>query len=117
MNTYIYFNLPNSFVRYLYGYALTDHRPYDKALDFFETELQKKHSWSGTEQTLYILSAFIKIKQGKEKEAYLLFEKQRELDGKGKTAKRIKGELFGLRNKTFLTELLNTLAPLGLQDN
>ena len=107
----------SSWVRYLYGYALTEHRAYDKALDFFETELQKKHSWSGTEQTLYILSAFIKIKQGKEKEAYVLFEKQRELDGKGKTAKRIKGELFGLRNKTFLTELLNTLAPLGLPDN
>jgi adenylate cyclase len=107
----------SSWVKYLYGYALTEHRAYDKALDFFETELQKKHSWSGTEQTLYILSAFIKIKQGKEKEAYLLFEKQRELDGKGKTAKRIKGELFGLRNKTFLTELLNTLAPLGLPDN
>ena len=107
----------SSWVRYLYGYALTEHRAYDKALDFFETELQKKHSWSGTEQTLYILSAFIKIKQGKEKDAYLLFEKQRELDGKGKTAKRIKGELFGLRNKTFLTELLNTLAPLGLPDN
>ena len=107
----------SSWVKYLYGYALTEHRAYDKALDFFETELQKKHSWSGTEQTLYILSAFIKIKQGKEKEAYDLFEKQRELDGKGKTAKRIKGELFGLRNKTFLTELLNTLAPLGLPDN
>ena len=107
----------SSWVKYLYGYALTEHRAYDKALDFFETELQKKHSWSGTEQTLYILSAFIKIKQGKEKEAYVLFEKQRELDGKGKTAKRIKGELFGLRNKTFLTELLNTLAPLGLPDN
>ena len=78
---------------------------------------QKKHSRSGTEQTMYVLSAFIKIKQGNKKEAKVLFEKQKELDGKGKTAKRIKGELFGLRNKTFLTELLNTLKPLGLPEN
>ena len=81
---------------------------------FFETELQKKHSWSGTVQTMYVLSAFIKVKQGKEKEAIALFEKQKDLDGKGKTAKRIKGELFGLRNKAFLNELLDTLEPYGL---
>ena len=66
---------------------------------------------------MYILSAFIKIKQGNEKEAKVLFEKQRELDGKGKTAKRIRGELFGVRNKTFLNELLNTLEPLGLPED
>ena len=104
----------SSWVRYLYGYALTEKKAYDKALVFFETELQKKHSWSGTVQTMYILSAFIKVKQGKEKEAVALFQKQKELDGKGKTAKRIKGELFGLRNKQFLNELLQTLAPFGL---
>ncbi len=104
----------SSWVRYLYGYALTEQKAYDKALVFFETELQKKHSWSGTVQTMYILSTFIKVKQGKEKEAVALFEKQKELDGKGKTAKRIKGELFGLRNKKFLNELLQTLAPFGL---
>ncbi len=104
----------SSWVRYLYGYALTEQQAYDKALVFFETELQKKHSWSGTVQTMYVLSAFIKVKQGKEKEATALFEKQKELDGKGKTAKRIKGELFGVRNKTFLNELLRTLAPFGL---
>ena len=104
----------SSWVRYLYGYALTEKKAYDKALVFFETELQKKHSWSGTVQTMYILSAFIKVKQGKEKEAVALFQKQKELDGKGKTAKRIKGELFGLRNKKFLNELLQTLAPFGL---
>ena len=63
---------------------------------------------------MYILSAFIKVKQGKGKEAVALFQKQKELDGKGKTAKRIKGELFGLRNKKFLNELLQTLAPFGL---
>ena len=104
----------SSWVRYLYGYALTEQKAYDKALVFFETELQKKHSWSGTVQTMYVLSAFIKVKQGKDKEATALFEKQKALDGKGKTAKRIKGELFGLRNKTFLNELLETLAPFGL---
>jgi len=104
----------SSWVRYLYGYALTEKKAYDKALVFFETELQKKHSWSGTVQTMYILSAFIKVKQGKEKEAVALFQKQKELDGKGKTAKRIKGELFGLRNKKFLNELLQTLSPFGL---
>ena len=63
---------------------------------------------------MYVLSAFIKVKQGKDKEATALFEKQKALDGKGKPAKRIKGELFGLRNKTFLNELLETLAPFGL---
>ena len=107
----------SSWVKYLYGYALTEHGKYDKALDFFETELQKKHSWSGTEQTMYVLSAFIKIKQGNEKEAKVLFEKQKELDGKGKTAKRIKGELFGVRDKSFLNELLHTLKPLGLPED
>ena len=107
----------SSWVKYLYGYALTEQVEYDKALEFFATELQKKHSWSGTEQTMYILSAYIKIKQGNEKEAKVLFEKQREFDGKGKTAKRIQGELFGLRDKTFLTDLLNTLKPLGLPEN
>ena len=107
----------SSWVKYLYGYALTEQGEYDKALEFFETELQKKHSWSGTAQTMYVLSAYIKIKQGNEKEAKVLFEKQKELDGKGKTAKRIKGELFGLRDKTFLTDLLNTLKPLGLPEN
>ena len=107
----------SSWVKYLYGYALTEHGEYDKALDFFETELQKKHSWSGTEQTMYVLTAFIKIKQGNEKEAKVLFEKQKELDGKGKTAKRIKGELFGVRDKTFLNELLSTLKPLGLPES
>ena len=107
----------SSWVKYLYGYALTEQGEYDKALEFFETELQKKHSWSGTEQTMYVLSAYIKIKQGNEKEAKVLFEKQKEFDGKGKTAKRIKGELFGLREKAFLTDLLNTLKPLGLPEN
>ena len=107
----------SSWLKYLYGYALTEHREYDKALEFFETELQKKHSWSGTEQTMYVLSAFIKLKRGNEKDAEVLFEKQKEIDGKGKTAKRIKGELFGLRNKNFLNELLNTLKPLGLPEN
>ena len=68
---YVVKNAPHfsSWVKYLYGYALTEQGEYDKALDFFETELQKKHSWSGTEQTMYVLSAFIKIKQGNEKEA------------------------------------------------
>ena len=66
---------------------------------------------------MYVLSAFIKVKQGNEKDAEVLFEKQKEIDGKGKTAKRIKGELFGLRNKNFLNELLNTLKPLGLPEN
>ncbi len=107
----------SSWVKYLYGYALTEQGEYDKALEFFETELQKKHSWSGTEQTMYVLSAFIEIKQGNNKKAEVLFEKQKGLDGKGKTAKKIKGELFGLRDKTFLNELLNTLEPLGLPEN
>ena len=43
---------------------------------------------------MYVLTAFIKIKQGNEEEAKVLFEKQKELDGKGKTAKRIKGRTF-----------------------
>ena len=66
---------------------------------------------------MYVLSAFIEIKQGNNKKAEVLFEKQKELDGKGKTAKRIKGELFGVRDKTFLNELLTTLKPLGLPEN
>ena len=45
----------SSWVRYLYGYALTEQLAYDKALAFFETELQKKHSWSGTAQTMLSL--------------------------------------------------------------
>ena len=66
---------------------------------------------------MYALSAYIKVQQGNQKEAKVLFEKQRDFDGKGKTAKKIKAELFGLRDKTFLFDLLNTLELLGLQEN
>ena len=80
----------SSWVRYLYGYALTEQLAYDKALAFFETELQKKHSWSGTAQTMYVLSAFIKVKQGKEKEATALFEKQKSLMVKERQQKELR---------------------------
>tara|TARA_B100000902_G_scaffold383879_1_gene423306 strand:+ start:134 stop:1990 length:1857 start_codon:yes stop_codon:yes gene_type:complete len=103
-----------SWVKYLYGYALTDRGEYDKALNFFETELQKDHAWSGSSQTMYLLSAFINLKRGDKKKAEELFEKQKALDGKGKTAKQIKGELFGAIDKTFLNEFLDALAPFGL---
>ena len=103
-----------SWVKYLYGYALTDGGEYDKALAFFETELQKDHAWSGSSQTMYLLSAFINLKRGDKKKAEELFEKQKALDGKGKTAKQIKGELFGAIDKTFLNEFLDALTPFGL---
>ena len=104
----------SSWVKYLYGYALTDSGEYDKALAFFETELQKDHAWSGSSQTMYLLSAFINLKRGDKKKAKELFEKQKALDGKGKTAKQIKGELFGAIDKTFLNEFLDALTPFGL---
>ena len=42
------------------------------------------------------------------------FEKQKNEDGKGKSAKRIRGELSMLKNKGFIDELINELSSLGL---
>ena len=42
------------------------------------------------------------------------FEKQKNEDGKGKSAKRIRGELSMLKNKDFIDELINELSSLGL---
>ena len=43
-----------------------------------------------------------------------LFEIQKGVDGKGKSAKRIRGELSMLKNKGFIDELIDELKSLGL---
>ena len=48
------------------------------------------------------------------KKAKEFFEKQKNEDGKGKSAKRIRGELSMLKNKGFIDELINELSSLGL---
>ena len=97
-----------------YSYALVENGDFDKALKFFEAELQKEHTFQGFSQTMYLLSAFIHKKRGNEKEANDFFAKQKNEDGKGKSAKIIKLELSMLRNKDFIDDLINELSSLGL---
>ena len=104
----------SSWARNSYSYALVENGDFDKALKFFEAELQKEHAFTGFSQTMYLLSAFIHKKRGNEKKANDFFAKQKNEDGKGKSAKRIKGELSMLKNKSFIDDLINELSSLGL---
>ena len=104
----------SSWARNSYSYALVENGDFDKALKFFEAELQKEHAFKGFSQTMYLLSAFIHKKRGNEKKANDFFAKQKNEDGKGKSAKRIKGELSMLKNKSFIDDLINELSSLGL---
>ena len=103
-----------SWARNSYSYALVENGDFDKALKFFEAELQKEHAFRGFSQTMYLLSAFIHKKRGNEKKANDFFAKQKNEDGKGKSAKRIRGELSMLKNKGFIDDLINELSSLGL---
>ena len=113
---YVLNNAPHfsSWARNLYSYALVERGDFDKALRFFEIELQNDHALGGFSQTMYLLSAYINKKRGNEKKAKELFEKQKSEDGKGKSVKKIRGELSMLKNKGFIDELINELSPLGL---
>jgi class 3 adenylate cyclase/TolB-like protein len=104
----------SSWARNSYSYALVENGDFDKALKFFEAELQKEHAFTGFSQTMYLLSAFIHKKRGNEKKANDFFAKQKNEDGKGKSAKRIKAELSMLKNKSFIDDLINELNSLGL---
>ena len=113
---YVLNNAPHfsSWARNLYSYALVENGDFDKALKFFEAEMQKEHAFGGFSQTMYLLSAYINKKRGDEKKAKELFEIQKGEDGKGKSAKRIRGELSMLKNKGFIDELIDELSSLGL---
>ena len=104
----------SSWARNSYSYALVENGDFDKALKFFEAELQKEHAFEGFSQTMYLLSAFIHKKRGNEKKAKDFFANQKNEDGKGKSAKRIRGELSMLKNKGFIDDLINELSSLGL---
>jgi class 3 adenylate cyclase/TolB-like protein len=104
----------SSWARNSYSYALVENGNFDKALKFFEAELQKDHAFKGFPQTMYLLSAYINKKRGNEKKAVDFFAKQKNEDGKGKSAKRIRGELSMLKNKDFIDDLINELSSLGL---
>ena len=113
---YVFRTAPHfsSWARNLYSYALVENGDFDKALKYFDSELKKEHAFGGFSQTMYLLSAFINKKRGDEKKAKEFFEKQKNEDGKGKSAKRIRGELSMLKNKGFIDELINELSTLGL---
>ena len=113
---YVLNNAPHfsSWARNSYSYALVENGDFDKALKFFEAELQKEHAFKGFPQTMYLLSAFIYKKRGNEKKANNFFAQQKNEDGKGKSAKRIRGELSMLKNKGFIDDLINELSSLGL---
>ena len=104
----------SSWARNLYSYALVENGDFDKALKFFEAELQKEHAFGGFSQTMYLLSAYINKKRGNEEKAREFFEKQKSEDGKGKSAQRIRGELSMLKNKSFIDELIDQLNSIGL---
>ena len=113
---YVFNTAPHfsSWARNLYSYALVENGDFDKALEFFESEMQKEHAFGGFSQTMYLLSAYINKKRGNQKKAKELFEKQKSEDGKGKSAMRIRGELSMLKNKGFIDELIDELSSLGL---
>ena len=113
---YVLTNAPHfsSWARNSYSYALVENGNFDKALKFFDSELKKEHAFGGFSQTMYLLSAYIYKKRGNEKKAKELLEIQKGVDGKGKSAKRIKGELSMLKNKGFIDELIDELSSLGL---
>ena len=104
----------SSWARNSYSYALVENGDFDKALKFFEAELQKEHAFKGFPQTMYLLSAFIHKKRGNEKKANDFFAQQKNEDGKGKSVKKIRGELSMLKNKGFIDDLINELSSLGL---
>ena len=79
----------SSWVKYMYAYALTEKKDYEKAKAFSTEQLKKKHNWSGVEKTLYIVLAYIHKKQGEEKLAKEMFEMQRKKDSKGMSAQPV----------------------------
>ena len=106
----------SSWVKYMYAYALTENKDYEKAKEFCTEQLKKKHSWSGVEKTLYIVLAYIHKKQGEEKLAKEMFEMQRKKDGKGMSAQQIHKGFISKKDKTFLNDIIETLEPFGLPE-
>ena len=102
--------------RYMYAHALTEKGDYEKAIEYSKAQLTKKHNWTGVDQTLYMLLAYIYKKQGNEKLAKEMFEMQRSIDGKGKTAERIHKEFISRKDKAYLDDIIETLKPYGLPD-
>jgi len=105
-----------SWVKYMYAYALTENKDYEKAKEFCTEQLKQKHNWSGVEKTLYIVLAYIHKKQGSEKLAKEMFEMQRKKDGKGMSAQQIHKGFISKKDKTFLNDIIETLKPFGLPD-
>ena len=106
----------SSWINYMYAHALIEKGDYDKAKKFSKEKLKKKHIWSGVDQTLYLLLAYLYEKEGDKKLAKEMFEKQREIDDKGKTAQRIHKEFITKKNKGYLDDIIATLKPYGLPD-
>ena len=104
----------SSWVKYMYAYALTENKDYEKAKEFCTEQLKQKHNWSGVEKTLYIVLAYIHKKQGEEKLAKEMFEMQRKKDGKGMSAQQIHKGFISKKDKTFLNDIIETLEPFGL---
>ncbi|SVA43443.1 uncharacterized protein METZ01_LOCUS96297 [marine metagenome] len=106
----------SSWVKYMYAYALTENKDYEKAKEFCTEQLKQKHNWSGVEKTLYIVLAYIHKKQGSEKLAKEMFEMQRKKDGKGMSAQQIHKGFISKKDKTFLNDIIETLEPFGLPE-
>ena len=106
----------SSWVKYMYAYALTENKDYEKAKEFCTEQLKQKHNWSGVEKTLYIVLAYIYKKQGSEKLAKEMFEMQRKKDGKGMSAQQIYKGFMSKKDKSFLNDIVVTLKPFGLHD-
>ena len=106
----------SSWVKYMYAYALTENKDYEKAKEFCTEQLKQKHNWSGVEKTLYIVLAYIHKKQGSENLAKEMFEMQRKEDGKGMSAQQIYKGFISKKDKSFLNDIVETLKPFGLPD-
>jgi class 3 adenylate cyclase/TolB-like protein len=106
----------SSWINYMYAYALTEKKDYEKAKEFCTEQLKKRHNWSGVEKTLYIVLAYIHKKQGSEKLAKEMFEIQRKKGGKSITAQQIYKGFISKKDKSFLNDIVETLKPFGLPD-
>ena len=105
-----------SWIKYMYGYVLTELKNYENAKQYISEQLKNNFSRAGVEQILYITLAYIHEKEGNKKLAKKMFEIQKEKDGKGISADQIHRRFITKKDKSFLEDIIKTFKPYGLQD-
>lgn len=103
----------SSWVKNRYSFALVAGTKFDKAIAFFESQLQEGHLWSGAKQNFFLLSAYIYSKRNDQKKAMEMFELHKTADQKMATESKIRQEL-SMDPKGFVDDYVKTLKELGL---